>query len=461
MARAPRVLRLLIIIVVLVAGITYVNTFHREYVKQVSGSSIKQFNEIIQAKLGEKNPEAAPAPAAPAANAAAAPVAADKQPVENMPAESKPETPEPAAENKPAETEPKEKPKAQAGMIANDIPAPSVKTEVGPDYVRANATFVSLARNEDVWELVESIRHVEDRFNKKFKYDWVFINDKPFDDNFKKVTTSLISGKTHYEIIPKEYWSYPDWIDKDRAALTREQMREKKIIYGDSVSYRHMCRFESGFFWRVPAMNQFKYYWRVEPGIKLYCDIDYDVFKFMHEKKIRYGFTISLYEYVQTIETLWATTKKFLQTGENKKYLAPDNLMDFVSDDKGENYNLCHFWSNFEVGDLDFWRSDAYREYFKFLDQEGGFFYERWGDAPVHSIAAALFLNKNEIHHFEDIGYFHPPFHHCPTTLDMRTERKCMCNPEDNFAWKGYSCTPKFYKASNLLRPAGWSDQAT
>lgn len=40
--------------------------------------------------------------------------------------------------------------------------------------------------------------------------------------------------------------------------------------------------------------------------------------------------------------------------------------------------------------------------------------HRQWGDAPVHSLAAALFLEPHEIHYFEDIGYGHPPFLHCP-----------------------------------------------
>ena len=69
-----------------------------------------------------------------------------------------------------------------------------------------------------------------------------------------------------------------------------------------------------------------------------------------------------------------------------------DNAMAFLSEDGGETYNRCHFWSNFEIGSLALWRSEAYLAYFEYLDKAGGFFYERWGDAPVHSIAAALFL---------------------------------------------------------------------
>ena len=66
---------------------------------------------------------------------------------------------------------------------------------------RMNATFVTLARNTDLWEIARSIRQVEDRFNRKFNYDWVFLNDKPFDSTFKKVTTSLVSGTDRKSVV--------------------------------------------------------------------------------------------------------------------------------------------------------------------------------------------------------------------------------------------------------------------
>jgi hypothetical protein len=36
---------------------------------------------------------------------------------------------------------------------------------------------------------------------------------------------------------------------------------------------------------------------------------------------------------------------------------------------------------DFEIGSLEWLRSDAYIDYFTSLDKDGGFFYERWGDA--------------------------------------------------------------------------------
>jgi alpha 1,2-mannosyltransferase len=303
---------------------------------------------------------------------------------------------------------------------------------------RMNATFVTLARNSDLWDIAGSIRQVEDRFNRQYNYDWVFLNDKPFDDEFKKMTTALCSGKTHYGQIGEEHWGFPDFIDQEKARKVREDMAEKKIIYGDSISYRHMCRYESGFFFQHEIMKQFEWYWRVEPSVKLFCDVNYDPFVFMKENKKKYSFVISLYEYVETIPTLWESTKKFMKN--HPEHIAQDNSMAFISDDNGDTYNHCHFWSNFEIGNLDWLRSPAYTDFFNSLDRDGGFFYERWGDAPVHSIAASLLLPKDEIHFFNDIAYYHVPFTHCPTGEQFRADHKCHCDPKDNFDWKGYSC---------------------
>jgi len=113
-----------------------------------------------------------------------------------------------------------------------------------------------------------------------------------------------------------------------------------------------MCRFNSGFFYKHELLQNYKYYWRVEPEVKFFCDLDYDPFLFMQDHDKVYGFTISLYEWGPTVATLWDTVKEFV--AENPQYLAPNNSMDFLSDNGGQSYNLCHYWSNFEIADMDF-----------------------------------------------------------------------------------------------------------
>lgn len=49
---------------------------------------------------------------------------------------------------------------------------------------RANATFVLLARNSDLEGVIDSVRSMEDRFNRKYKYPWVILNEEPFTAEF-------------------------------------------------------------------------------------------------------------------------------------------------------------------------------------------------------------------------------------------------------------------------------------
>jgi len=37
-----------------------------------------------------------------------------------------------------------------------------------------------------------------------------------------------------------------------------------------------MCRYQSGFFWRHPLLDDLQFYWRVEPGVKFHCNINYE-----------------------------------------------------------------------------------------------------------------------------------------------------------------------------------------
>ena len=103
-----------------------------------------------------------------------------------------------------------------------------------------------LARNQDTDSAVRSVRELEDRFNRKYRYPWVFLNDEPFSDDFKKRIANVVSGSVEFGTVPRDHWVQPDWIDEEKATAGRNKMMEDNIIYGGSVSYRNMCRFNSG-----------------------------------------------------------------------------------------------------------------------------------------------------------------------------------------------------------------------
>ncbi|KAI0273643.1 nucleotide-diphospho-sugar transferase [Gloeopeniophorella convolvens] len=321
--------------------------------------------------------------------------------------------------------------------------APLISTAGQP---LANATFVVLCRNSDMLGILRSMQQMEDRFNRRYGYPWVFLNNEPFTKEFQKRVSAQTDAPIQFGTIPREHWEQPDWIDEERAAVERKKMAADVlhlIPYGGSLPYRNMCRFNSGFFFQHELLKPYKYYWRVEPDVKYFCDVTYDPFAFMEQNNKTYGFTMGLYEYKFTILSLWDTVKDFMR--DNSDLIPKENMMGFVSDDAGKTYNMCHFWSNFEIADMDFWRSEAYTKFFTYLDWAGGFYYERWGDAPVHSIAASLFLRKEQTHFFEDLGYRHEPLQVCPQG-DAWLQGRCSCDPKDSFVDDRGSCIPRWKK---------------
>lgn len=328
------------------------------------------------------------------------------------------------------------------------------RTQIG----RENATMVMLARNSDLKGALQSMRSLEDRFNRHYRYPWVFLNDVPFDEEFIEQTAAMASGHTFHEVIPKVDWEPLPHIDREK--LAQNIANSQHIIYGSSYSYRNMCHFNLGYFYRQKRLQDYAWYFRVEPDVEYMCDFMYDPFTVLRASNKTYGFTIAIPEYENTIPTLWDTVEGFM--AEYPQHLHPNNAIDFITTKDRDiffhtvatstsRYNMCHFWSNFEIANLDFFRSQAYADYFNYLDKAGGFYYERWGDAPVHSIAVSLLLDKNAIHHFDDIGYHHAPYMSCPHSDEVRAIKRCICWKKDEENVKGMdvappSCLPRWWR---------------
>ncbi|KAF7731997.1 hypothetical protein EC973_007102 [Apophysomyces ossiformis] len=320
-----------------------------------------------------------------------------------------------------------------------------------------------MAKYSEQDAIAETIANFEDKFNKHFNYPYIFLNEVPFTEEFKAAMRKTApDASLQFELVPAEHWSYPSWVSESYAAECREKMKKEGVMFGDKESYHHMCRYQSGFFFQHPALENYDWYWRIEPGVQFFCDITYDPFIFMEKHKKKYGFVVTLEELPNTIPTLWQNVLEYAQS--RRINLTDDQLLfPYFQNAEDNSFNLCHFWSNFEIGSLNFWRSAAYRDFFQYLDKTGNFFYERWGDAPVHSLAAGLFLKTDEIHYFEDFGYQHDLYRHCPSKA---SKKGCRCDCPQGTSEKSIdhdvyfnTCLPKWrdwVKTSNA-RKGRWN----
>lgn len=162
---------------------------------------------------------------------------------------------------------------------------------------KPKAALISLVRNSELEGLVQSMRQLEFQWNHKYQYPWIFFNDEPFSDEFKvsyilyilpfnydktntvqATTQALTSAKCYYEVVPPEHWSLPDWIDEGRFMNSLEYLGAIGVGKGWMTSYRHMCRWNSGFFYKHPRLLEFDWYWRVEPDVS----VDRDIWNWFH-----------------------------------------------------------------------------------------------------------------------------------------------------------------------------------
>lgn len=278
--------------------------------------------------------------------------------------------------------------------------------EIDNTKPRANATLVILARNREIDGVVQSMKSMERHFNRWYNYPYTFLNNEEFDDNFKNTVRNYTNANVEFGYVGPDMWGFPAWADPKVAKEGIAKQGDAAVMYGGLESYHSMCRFYSGFFFNHPLLLKYEWYWRVEPEITYFCDITYDPFLEMEKNGKTYGFTIAVKELRETVPNLFRYASAYMRTnnltskglwemfvepkpkGEKKIWepkfpqeamnIEPDTLPDIdLEAMEGEKYNMCHFWSNFEIARLSWFRSKEYQDFFEMMDRSGGFWMER------------------------------------------------------------------------------------
>lgn len=259
--------------------------------------------------------------------------------------------------------------------------------------VKAVVVYLARSKPKDIAELKLSLSLLDVNFNDKFKYP-VIIFHEDINENLMKKIREATRSKVQFE---KVRFEIPDFLNK-------EKIPEFIYVDGDcfSIGYRHMCRFFSGIIFQHPALKEYDYYWRLDTDSFLLDKINYDVFQFMQERDLEYGY-IDIFKDEPASKGLWDTTKKYIEDNNIK----PKFLHKFMSNGV---WDRSYYYTNFEISKLDFWRSDEFISFFNYLDRSGGIYKYRWGDHVIHLLAVSMFVSEDHVHKFSDIAYQHQGF---------------------------------------------------
>ncbi|KAK4514231.1 Aminoacyl-tRNA hydrolase [Mucor velutinosus] len=315
------------------------------------------------------------------------------------------------------------------------------------DGLPVKGAFYMIVKNEELQSARSAIRSIEDRFNahNNVSYPWVLLNSQQYTHDFKKYIRKVASGKVYFGQIDLKAFTYPEWIDVKRTENAIRRMISLRVQKSHSLYERQEMRYKAGLFQHHSLFNTVDYAWRVEPGSEYTCDMFQgdDPFQTMKANNKKMGFTITSKEDSATSFSLWPATLQFIRMNPQLITQADSSIMPWLLT-KEREYNFCYMWSDFEIVDLAFLRSQEYTSFFHYLDLVGGFFYERWGDGPVRSIAAAMFLRKEDVHFFNEVGYSRSSIQHCPLSKSLL--ETCSCDYMDNYNFNSNSCTMNLLK---------------
>lgn len=136
---------------------------------------------------------------------------------------------------------------------------------------RPKAAFVSLAHEHDLPAVLSSMSQLEETFNHRYHYHWVFFSTQPLSEEFRRQTSNATGAICIYEVIseqnlassryPKPSSAYDvmprDATDDDSASKT-----------GRSTSFLGQTwRWNSGPFASEKRLRDYDWFWRIEPGV--------------------------------------------------------------------------------------------------------------------------------------------------------------------------------------------------
>ncbi|EWG42473.1 hypothetical protein FVEG_04266 [Fusarium verticillioides 7600] len=302
------------------------------------------------------------------------------------------------------------------------------------------AALVTLVQEDDMSAILYSIQQIEDRFNNRHLYDWVLFSIQDLPNRFKELTSSATNATCFFEVIPEENWNMPDWTDHSRLSDSHGVDPDgNPKTYKPIADIRQMKRWSSAPFANERRLHNYEWFWRVDPGASLSQDIPFDVFRYMRDNGIAYGFNravlgqANLYQlsrvksFIDKHPELLHEEADITWLIENGAGLAIQSSSSYDScegsDETAHDRNTKNegegasriggsfatwlsevygssLYPTFDIGSLAFFRSPHHAAFFHHLDSAGDFQYRRIDAVPVHSLSASMFLPRESVWNF-------------------------------------------------------------
>lgn len=180
--------------------------------------------------------------------------------------------------------------------------------------------------------------------------------------------------------------------------------RAAKYPYG----YQHMCRFFSGAGFMLPFFDAFDWYWRLDSDTVCHGHASHDIFDHLSSCGLEYSYLAPIFgDGGDVVEGLWNAAVNYTETRKIKPFWMFNHHKYNDWGEKGLFSVVPSFNTNCEVASLSFLRSKEVQEFHRYLDEKGGYFLHRWGDAPVRFLGVSMNIPEKKTEPIHGIQCVH------------------------------------------------------
>jgi hypothetical protein len=284
---------------------------------------------------------------------------------------------------------------------------------------KVNAAIFILTQNNEVRRtyLKTCLYFLFRHFNATHKYPVVIHHEGDYDANAQReiimsVRQSCRHLVTFVALEPGDF-QVPEFIDTDKM---EKCIAVQPVPYWRSAKYRLMCRWWLTHF--LKYAKGYDYVMRVDDDSIIEEPIEQDLFAWMESQNITYSSNlvhvdcgICNFGMKELLESLFPEKKPTIAGMFQKSTLPVNNAQFFkfrslLSIMYGDTYKLGQeldiwmpimYYNNFFITKTSFWLREDVQKTIQAVDEHGGIFYYRWGDAPLQSLIAMLYCQPHEI----------------------------------------------------------------
>ncbi|KAK5961572.1 putative mannosyltransferase PWA37_000937 [Arxiozyma heterogenica] len=358
----------------------------------------------------------------------------------------------------------------------------SVAQSLARHGFKPKGSLVMYVSDSEINDIVKTIDSVQAHFNNWVQYPWILVsvdgkefNNTEWVDRLKKynifrsnntnTTSSIVSNESNsgkktkifLETVSDQFWAIPKWIDVGKLAQARNILRLEPHI--ESIEYKIWTRYFTGFLPLESFMSNYDWMWYIKPGTELFCDVDYDVFRYMQDSKKLIGLSGS-----RKVDNLpdfqYEKYYKFLNE-KHKDIIRKTNLELFLlrkdSKENDKKLDKCELLvEGFSISNLNFWRSKVYQKYFEIIDKEGTIFHNAWTINKVQTLAITLLINEESFQFLDNLGFQNDDYSNCPIDDTVYDIYRCECDQGSDMTFVDSTCSRKFYDILGIPFPHNW-----